>query len=66
MPALRLNFPETLPTAAKFSGDPNLNDGILLVRAFKEASWVSEPLLAALNALAPRSGRPRMAGEWAW
>jgi hypothetical protein len=64
MPALRLNFPETLPTAAKFSGFPALNDGILLVRAFKQESWVSEPLLAGLNALTPRCGRPRMAGEW--
>ena len=64
MPTLRIHFPETFPGAAKFSGDPALNDPVLLVRAFKEATWVSQPLMHAVAALAPRAGRPRMEGDW--
>ena len=64
MPTQRVNFPETLPGATKFSGDASLNDPVQLVRAFKEASWISQPLIDEINALAPRCGRPRMQGDW--
>jgi hypothetical protein len=65
MPAQRINFPETLPERAKFSGDRTLNESVSLVRAFKDTAWISRPLMAAINDLAPRCGRPRMKGEWA-
>ena len=64
MPLQRVNFPETLPGATKFSGDASLNDPVQLVRAFKEASWISLSLISKVNAMEARCGRPRMAGSW--
>lgn len=60
----RIHFPETLPGATKFSGDPELNDAASLVQAFKNAEWIYGPLAEAIKELVPRGGRPRMAGDW--
>jgi hypothetical protein len=64
MPLRRVNFPETLPGATKFSGYASLNDPVQLLRAFKEASWISRPLINKVNAMEAGCGRPRMAGSW--
>ena len=64
MPKLRIHFPETLPGAAKFSGDASLHDPVQLVRAFKDAQTISAPLIEAGEALASAQGRPRMPGSW--
>jgi len=64
MPKQRIHFPETLPGAAKFSGDPALNDPVRVVLAFKEAAGISALLISAGEALASRYGRPRMSGSW--
>ncbi len=64
MPRERIHFPETLPGAAKFSGDNSLNEEVALVRAFKEAKWISGPLMQHADALASPQGRRRMKGSW--
>jgi hypothetical protein len=64
MPKQRVHFPETLPGAGKFSGDKQLNNPALLVRAFRKARSISVPLIEAGEALASPYGRPRMAGSW--
>jgi hypothetical protein len=64
MPNLRVNFPETLPGAMKFSGEEGLNDAIHLIRAFKAMPSISDPLFEAVRAMAPGGGRPRLEGEW--
>jgi hypothetical protein len=64
MPTPRITFPETFPGATKFSGDPRFNEAVQLVQAFKEATWISGPLMESISALVPRCGRPRMEGDW--
>lgn len=64
MPRQRIHFPATLPGAAKFSGDAELNDPVLLVRAFEQETAISAPLMQAANALESACGRPRMPGSW--
>jgi len=64
VPKQRIHFPETLPGAAKFSGDASLNEPIELVRLFKDSKATSMPLIEAGDALASAHGRPRMRGSW--
>src|SRR5579875_1543922 len=64
MASPRVHFPETLPTAAKFSGEVSLNECVELVRAFKQTSWLSRPFIAKLARLEKPGGRHRLEGSW--